>query len=47
MKPLMIGKARQPKYLNKANPDTHLSSTEVKFLPPNTTFFTQPIDQGE
>lgn len=46
MKPLMIGKARQPKYLNKANPDTHLSSTEVKFLPPNTTSFTQPIESG-
>ncbi len=46
MKPLMIGKARQPKCLNKANPDIHLSSTEVKFLPPNITSFTQPIDQG-
>lgn len=45
-KPLMIGKARQPKCLNKANPDTHLSSTEVKCLPPTTTSFTQSIDQG-
>jgi hypothetical protein len=95
MKPLVIGKARQPRCFNKTNPDslpviyrsnkkawmtskiyeeylqilnrkmkrqkrnillfvdnapchqdTLLSNVQVKFLPPNTTSFTQPMDQG-